>query len=461
MTARSHRPAAARTSPHASEPAKRAREAAAVWLRMAVLAALTLASLPAQAQIVIDVPGRADIPLAAPRPQTPEGDPRRTAEEAWQTLLADLRLSGYFLVLDPAAYIERGGGVEPDTFEWSAWAPLRTAVLVKTRLLPPGNAECDPTGQATCLDVFVYHAAGNTLLAKKRLRSSTDSARYLGHRAADMVLEAVTGQKGIFGSRIAAVSKQGGNKELMLVDIDGKGVVSITRNGSINLSPSFAPDGGSVAWTSYKKGNPDVYVKELATGRTRVISNKLGVNVSPSWSPDGTRIAVARTGEADSDIAVLDARTGALLKQVTRGGGIDVSPDWSPDGSMLVFASERSGGSQLYTYEMTSAALARITHTGDFNIDPVFSPDGSEIAFVSRETGGFDIYVIGADGRNIRRITQDAGDNEDPSWSPDGRYLVFSSTRNGRSEIWLSTADGRHQAPVTRSGGWSQPTWAR
>ena len=430
-------------------------------LRALLVLSVALCALPASAQIVIDVPGRADIPLAAPLTQAPFGDPRRSVDEAWQTLLSDLRLSGYFKVIDPAAYIEQGGGVEPETFDWGAWAPLRTAVLVKTRLLPPGRPDCDPAGQATCLDVFVYHAAGNTLLVKKRLRASTDSARYLGHRAADVVLEAVTGQKGIFASRIAAVSSQSGNKELMLVDIDGKGVVPLTRNGSINLSPAVSPDGGSIAWTSYKKGNPDVYVKELTTGRTRVISNKLGVNVSPSWSPDGGRIALARTGEADSDIVILDARTGALVKQVTRGGGIDVSPHWSPDGTKLVFASERSGGSQIYVADVASGQLDRVTHTGSFNIDPVFSPDGSEIAFVSREAGGFDIYVVDASGRNIRRITQDTGDNEDPSWSPDGRYLVFSSTRNGRSEVWLSTADGRHQMAITRSGGWSQPTWAR
>ncbi len=434
--------------------------AVASCLRALVALCVALAALPAQAQIVIDVPGRADIPLAAPRSTTPFGDPRRSVDEAWLTMHADLKLSGYFEVIDPAAYIERSGGVEPGTFDWGAWTPLRTAVLVKTRLLPPGRPDCDPAGQSTCLDVFVYHAAGASLLAKKRLRAGTDDARYLGHRAADVVLEAVTGQKGIFGSRIAAVSSQSGNKELMLVDIDGKGVVPLTRNGSINLSPSVSPDGGSVAWTSYKKGNPDVYVKDLSTGRTRVISNKLGVNVSPSWSPDGSQIAVARTGDADSDIVILDARTGSLVKQITRGGGIDVSPHWSPDGQRLAFASERSGGSQIYVAEVASGQLTRVTHTGDFNIDPVYSPSGDEIAFVSRERGGFDIYVVDTNGRNIRRITQDAGDNEDPAWSPDGRYLIFSSTRNGRSEIWLSTADGRHQVPVTRSGGWTQPTWA-
>ena len=172
--------------------------------------------------------------------------------------------------------------------------------------------------------------------------------RHLGHAIANHVLEVITGRRGFFGTRLVAVGTQTGNKEIYVLETDGRGVQAVTRNGAINLSPAWSPDGMEVAWTSYKKANPDLYVKNLGTGRTRILSNMRGVNTSPTFSPDGRHVAMSRSSDGDSDIFVLDARTGALVQRVTKGGGIDVSPTYSPDGKRLAFASERSGGSQVY-----------------------------------------------------------------------------------------------------------------
>ena len=430
-------------------------------LRSLFAALLTLGSLAttAHAQIVIEVPGRADLPIAVPVPQSASAAATETAASLWSTLKRDLKMTGYFNLIDPDAYLDRYGGVEPGSFKWDDWQLLAPSVLVKTRVLGKGNLACDPKGESVCLDVFIYHASTSDLLAKERLRTRAVSSRYLAHEAADLVVQTITGRPGPFSQRLIAVTARSGNKEIALLDLDGKGVTPLTRNGSINLSPAISSEGEQLVWTSYRRGNPDVFTKHMKTGRVGVLSNHLGVNVSPTWSPDKRWVALARTEGADSDIVVLDAATGALVHRVTRGGGIDVAPSFSPDGSLLAFASERSGGSQIYISNVDGSNPRRVTFKGTFNGDPVFHPSGEQIAFVGRERGGFDIYIVDIDGRNLRRITQDMRDNEDPSWSPDGMYLAFSSTRTGRSEVWISTADGRHQVPVTSSGGWTQPSW--
>jgi len=431
---------------------------------LALLTAILCVASPALAQQgpvgTITVAGGKDISVALPAPQTPSGDPEGASSEVYDTLLRDLEISGYFSIVDPNAYIEQGKGVEKGTFDMKDWSFLKVDVLVKTRVLPAGDTDCDAGGKKVCADVFVYYVVNGDGLLEKRFRAEGKSARYIGHAMANAVILSVTGRKGIFGAQIAAVGAQSGNKEIYLLDIDGRGVTNVTRNGSINLSPSWSPDGRSLAWTSYKKSNPDLYVKELGSGSTRVISNKRGINTSPAYHPSGGQIALTRSADGDSDLFVVDAGTGEQVKQLTRGGGIDVSPHYSSDGGMIAFASERSGGSQIYLQNTASGDAKRVTFVGDFNSDPVISPDGSKLAFVGRSEGGFDIYVCDIDGRNVIRLTQDMGDNEDPSWSPDGTYLIFSSTRKGRSEIWLSTADGNHQVPITRSGGWTQPTWS-
>jgi len=410
---------------------------------------------------IIHVAGGQETPLALPYTQAPNADPSGEARKFWDTLHKDLDISGYFTILDSEGTIEGSdAGIEPGTFDMGSWAMLKAAVLVKTRLLTQGDARCDPTGKRICADVYVYYVVNGDKLMSKRFRAASGTTTQLAHRAANEILGTITGRPGFFGTPILAVGSQGGNKELYVLDISGQGVRSVTRNGSINLSPGWSPSGGSVAWTSYKKANPDLYVKHLGAGQTEVLSNLRGINTSPAWHPDGSRIAIARSQDGDSDIYVVDASTGKVVERVTKGGGIDVSPNWSTDGNLLAYASERSGGSQVYVKDYTTGETRRVTFVGNFNSDPVISPKGDKLAFVGRSQGGFDIYVAGMDGRNPVRITQDMRDNEDPSWSPDGQYLLFSSTRTGRSELWMSTADGRHQVQLTTSGGWTQPAFS-
>lgn len=410
---------------------------------------------------IIDVPGGRETPLAVAKPATPSGDPKGDAKVVSETLRQDLDISGYFKMIPENAQIEgKDAGVEPGSFKMTDWSILKASVLVKTRILPAGDATCDPSGKKSCVDAFVYYVVTGEKLLAKRYKADPGSTRHVAHAIANDVLAAVTGRPGFFGIGITAVGSRGGNKEIFVLGLDGKDVKQVTRNGSINLSPAWSPDGGTLAWTSYKKANPDLYLKTLATGQTRVISNASGINTSPAFSPDGSRIALARSSGGDSDIFLIDAKTGKQLDQVTTGGGIDVAPTWSSDGKLLLFASERSGGSQIYGKDLTTGQVKRLSFVGDFNTDPVISPKGDQIAFVTRSEGGFDIVVAGIDGRNAVRITQDMGDNEDPSWSPDGQYLLFSSTRAGRQELWISTADGRHQVRLTTSGGWTQPSFA-
>jgi TolB protein len=391
---------------------------------------------------------RADIPIALP---APKGGAK--SDEFVSTLRRDLEISGWFRIIDPAAYTEpASAGIRPGEFDFAAWRTPGAAVLAKTDL--------QTSASGTRAEVWVYDVAGGVKLGAKAFSGPATAQRTLAHRTADTIIRLVTNQPSFFDTRIAYVAPVGGNKEVFVMDVDGGSRRQITKNRSINLSPRWNAAGSALCFTSYVNGNPDLYVADLLKSAIRRVSARTGINTGCAWAPSGDRIALTLSPGSDSDIFTIDPVAGTQIAQLTRSPGIDVSPTWSPDGSRIAFVSERGGGAQIYVMDSAGGEARRVTFQGSQNTSPSWSPAGDKIAFVGRD-GGFDVFTVNVDGTGMRRITQGMGDNEDPCWSPDGQFLTFSSTRTGSAHIWLASADGRHQVQLTTGGGgYTNPHWS-
>jgi TolB protein len=430
-------------------------------LRRLITALLALLILvgPAAAQemsesafhIYVGAPGRNKVPIALP---SPKGGHSRS-KEFYGVIRRDLDISGWFDVIDQAAFVEpKAAGIQPGQFAFEDWDVPGAVVLAKTRLGEGGPGELRA-------EVWIYDVPGRRRLGAKAFTVRATSWRSLAHRVANEIIFRVTGQTAPFNTRFAYARKTSTGKEIALVDFDGHGRSSVTKNGSINIKPIWSRSGSQLSFTSYKAGNPDLYIADLAKGRIRRISNRMGINIGGVWGPDGRTMALTLSPDGNPDIYTIDPTSGRRIARLTTHPGIDVAPSYSPDGSRIAFVSERSGGAQIYVMSAGGAGARRATFSGNQNTDPVWSPDGSRIAYVSRVGGRFDIFVVNADGSGAVRITQAMGDNEDPSWSPDGNYIAFSSTRAGGKHIWMSTADGVHQVQLTEgSGGYNNPNWS-
>ena len=283
------------------------------------------------------------------------------------------------------------------------------------------------------------------------------------HAVADELVRVVTGEPGMAASRVAFVLQGRGSKEIYIVDSDGENVRRLTSDGSIALSPAWAPDGTRIAYTSFRSGRPMLYERELRTSRDRVISDREGVNITPSYSPDGRLIAFGTTAAGNTEVATFDRGQNCCLQQQTRGKRSDsLAPSFSPDGRQIAFESSRLGEPHVYVMPLGGEArlVSDYVYGGrGYNTSPDWSPRGNQIAYHSRVRGTHQIIAVDL-VKGTRRLLTNQGNSEDPSWAPDGRHLVFASKdRDGGGLFVLDTASGRVR-PLLRGSGYGLPDWS-
>jgi len=431
----------------------------AVLLMVSLATALAPVSVQAApkdaARSFIQITGgsAAQLPLALTEPRElgpVDGDVKQTL----QTVVRDdLLLSGYFKLLSSDAFIEPvSAGIESGTFDFDHWRLSGAVGLVKSNYVVEGDN--------VAVEVRIYDVDAGLPMLARRISGTRSSLRRIAHRVANAVIEAFTGTPGMFDTRILAVVDYGTGKEVYTFDLDGHNRRSVSRNGSLNLSPAWSPNGHLISYTSYRDNNPDLWVTDLRTGRHSKISAHPGINAGAEWAPDGSELALTLSKDGDSEIYAISPE-GSILRRLTRQWGIDVSPSYSPDGKQIAFTSSRNGTPQVFIMDRDGSNTRLLTHRGGHNVSPVFSPDGMRIAFAGRDEGRFDIFVINTDGTGLRRLTQNESDDEDPSWSPGGTHIVFSSARSGRGkQLYIMTSDGASQQRITDgTGSFSNPTW--
>lgn len=417
---------------------------------------------PLEGKVYIDIrsPSFRKFPIAiAPfKPAQSGADELKLGDRATEILSSDLTFSGFFALLDAKTFAGNGpsqpgaGASRLENIDFRGWANTGAEALIV--------GEVSYRDKSLTLEARLYDVVKKELIIGKRyIGEITDLSRMV-HRFADEVIFALTGEHGLFQTKIVYVSAATGNKELYLMDYDGRNATQLTRHRSICLSPRFSPDGTKVAFTSYKAGNPDLYIKDLRSGQERRAAHFTGLNISPAWSPDSQRLALTLSKDGNPEIYSVRA-DGSGLVQLTHHPGIDVSPSWSPDGKKIAFVSNRGGTPQIYVMDVQGENVQRVTFEGNYNTHPSWSPRGDRIAFDSAAGGNHNICTIRADGSDYRILTANMGRCEMPSWSPDGRHLVFSSTRDGEPHIYLIDAEGTTIKRLTfQRGGDTYPNWS-
>jgi TolB protein len=268
--------------------------------------------------------------------------------------------------------------------------------------------------------------------------------RYVAAGWVNAMLGHDTGLAGALGSRLlVSVEVSPGRKEIGVLNSDGSGLSFVTRNGDINLAPTWGPD-GAVGYMSYLHRNPDWVVNG------RRFSTRPGLNAAGNWSPDGALLALSVAEAANSDIVLLDARTGEELRRVTTHKGVDTSPAWSPDGAKLAFVSDRTGSPQVWICDLASGEHTKLSD-GGYATSPVWSPLGDSLVYTQLSAGRGILVRHDLDTRRVTRLTEQSIDADSPTISPDGRYVVFvRRSTPQRAALWRVPIRGGAIRPLAQ-----------
>ena len=404
-------------------------------------------SLPAWAQLRIEITGVGanQMPIAIPQFQGTNNAPLDLSA----VVTADLERSGAFRALKVMGELPAEDMQNPRA---QFWRTMGATALVMGAIEKLADTRYS-------ISYKLFGTTENKVIDEKQFVVSTGDLRLTAHRIADAVYERLTGETGIFASRLAYVLQRGPSSyELVVSDSDGENPqVALQSNQSI-ISPMWSPNGLLLTYVSFEANKPVIYLHDVRSGERRLIASFKGNNSAPAFSPDGKTMAVALSMGGGTHIYLMSTN-GTNVRRFTRSQGIDTEPVFSPDGQYVYFTSDRGGSPQIYRQPVAGGAAERVTYSTEYAISPAISPKGDKLAFISRFNGSFRVTLLDL-MTGMQLVLTDTMRDESPTFAPNGKILVYATEEAGRGVLATVSLDGRVRTRLTGPhGDIREPSW--
>ena len=412
------------------------------WIALLTLLVFASSSY-AQFRVEVSGVGLTQLPIAIASFKGDDVAPQKIAS----IVIADLERSGQFRSVDTAGVLLD----EVSRPDMSVWRQKNADALLTGSITRLADGRYD-------VRCRLWDSVRGRDLGGQSHAVVVADLRLAAHRISDFVYEKLTGEKSVFSTRIAYVTKSASHFNLWVADADGENAQSALSSSEPIISPSWSPNGTQLAYVSFESRKPVVYVHDVATGKRRLLANFKGSNSAPSWSPDGRTVALTLSRDGGSQIYVIDAN-GGEPRRLAQSNSIDTEPTFTADGKSIYFVSDRGGSPQIYRMASSGGNAERVTFTGTYNISPRVSPDGRWLAYISRVNGAFKLHVMELATQQSSAITDTSAD-ENPSFAPNSRLIIYATVQQGKEALMTTTLDGSFKTRLAgQNGDIREPDW--
>lgn len=429
-----------------------------LWLTIALLG-LNLFVTAAQATLDLELTQGIDsaIPIAI-LPFSGQEVIISSTNNVHDVVSKDLQNSGRFRLADTT-------GLLPDiqnkgALNFSYWQNQKVNNIVTGQVKKSWNGEYQVSFKL--LDVY-----SRTTLLERQYSVKETQLRALAHHISDLIYQQLTGDRGVFSTKIAYIVVNRGSNDaqnakysLEVADIDGFNPHTLLVSAAPLMSPTWSPNGKQIAYVSFEGNRAAIFVQDITSGQRRVLTNYPGINGAPAWSPDGTKMALVLSQTGYPKIYILDVASGKL-DALTTGSSLDTEPSFAPDGRSLIFTSNRGGSSpQIYRISLASKQMERVTFKGSYNARASFTSDGKNIVMLHQDGDMFNIAVEDLKSGRMTTLTR-SGNDESPSVAPNGKMLAYATNADGRGVLAEVSIDGRVKLLLpAREGEVEEPAWS-
>jgi Tol biopolymer transport system component len=287
-------------------------------------------------------------------------------------------------------------GVGPESRIWIATRDLKHAHAVSPAIDALGQIAWLPDGRV------IYWADFRLLVLGPGGRSSL----FANAPGGDFALNR-RGTKVAMGDAPCSLGCYG---PVLIFDLNSRRLRRVGGAKVQNMSPTFSPNGGRVAFerifcerTGRCEKPAGIWTASIANGKLRRLTT--GNQGCPSWSPDGRTIAyVDLTDVTDEPLGVVriqDAKTTVLARGV--GCNLSFPPQWSPDSRSVAFAGRATG--QLMVVNVATHRARALTGIGLGAANGfAWSPDSSKLLVSTGPANCSSLWLVDAKTSAARKL---------------------------------------------------------
>jgi TolB protein len=316
------------------------------------------------------------------------------------------------------------------------------------------------------LEWRIYDSLQATMQKGKRMTITSDFETD-AHRVADALWLMLTGQEGIFSTRIAYCAQRVKNNH-MSSDIYIKAPYSnkahcLVKGGKL-LAPRWNKDRDN-SLLLYSEVTPsNIRLMSInRRGKRRIVSNFDGVTMLPSFSADGQKVVCCASYKGTSQIYCTSydlQKKQKITQRITHNSGNNTSPLMLSNGDIIFCSDFETKTPQIYQWHSRDDTLERITQSG-YCACPHFSEKKQKMVYCKLIDSTMQLFLYDVPTKQHKQLTFSKGNKDECCWSPCGNYVAYSLEEGSSSRIAIFNIMSQEQSFLTSDNErCSYPSWS-